>query len=623
MKLSMNLLKWCQKSSGRIKIFQSIALAVFIYLFCGLFFRQILQHSYFQQKSRQQSARRIIFPAARGNIYDRNGNILVENRPLFSLNLYLDELSEKFHREFAKRIKEYAKSGQKFNRTQVHTEAREFVVNELMGAANDILGKEIHVPGQKIDRHINQCAMLPMTILDDLSAEECEKLTDVLPVSSPLQIGVSLTRHHPNGALACHVLGYTVLAQNQHLRRENGDNVRTFAVREQVGKSGVEKCADHVLAGEVGYETWIVDHSGNKSILDEKANPRDGQSVYLSIDKDLQKAAEEALRPYAGSIIVMDVNSGEILALANSPSYDPNLLYPSISKATFNQISEKFGWLNQAMQGLFPMGSIFKLISAIAFVKSEKIDIHEKWSCTGVYQFNNKRLRCNNHPRGECVDLGLALGKSCNTYMFDRAFKVGHEPIAREAKNFGLDSKTEIELPYETEGMTIPDAAWKREHNLGNWLPGDTFNLAIGQGYVLTTPLNVCCFTAALAKNRYGIKPTIFKTEEKAVHGGEPCLCDEEHKFFVDALVSCVENYTGRKAKIDGLAIAGKTGTSQFRESGKKRNLAWFICFAPAYDPKIALTVLVREQAEGLNYYGGSHAAPIARKILLNYFKLN
>ncbi|MDR2720826.1 MAG: hypothetical protein LBB15_00870 [Puniceicoccales bacterium] len=623
MKLNIELLKWCKESKNRIKVFRCIAIAIFIYLFCGLFFRQIVQNSHFRQKLRRQSIRRIILPAMRGNIYDRNGNILVTNRPIFSLNLYLDELSQDFRKKFIKRVRECSKFGKKFDREQIRTEIRELVVNEILSTVEKAVGKHIHISGQKINKHISQRPMLPMTVLYDISTEDCSKLIDILPISSPLQIDANLTRYCPNNELACHVLGYTVLVENSRYTQKYGDHVRAFAVREQVGKSGVEKCADHILSGEAGYEAWIVDHTGAKNSLDERVEPEDGNPIYLSIDIDLQAAAEQALVKYTGSAVVIDVNSGEILALANSPSYDLNSLYPSIAKDVFDKISEEGGWLSQAIQGLFPIGSVFKLISAVAFIKSEKIDVDEEWSCTGKYLYNGRQLRCNNHPHGERVNLKLAIGKSCNTYVFSRAIKVGHEAIAREAKNFGLGSKVGIELPYETGGMVIPDVAWKREHNFGDWLPGDTFNLAVGQGFVRTTPLNVCCFTASLAKNRYETKPTIFKTEEKIADAAERCLSADGHKFLVDAMVDCVNHYTGRKAKIDGIAIAGKTGTAQFKEFGKKRNLAWFTCFAPAYDPEIAVTILIRERKDGLNYYGGSHAAPVARKILLKYFEKN
>jgi penicillin-binding protein 2 len=277
-----------------------------------------------------------------------------------------------------------------------------------------------------------------------------------------LQISANLTRYYPNHELACHVLEYTVLVENSHTQKY-GDHGRAFAVREQVGESGVEKCADHIPAGEVGYEAWIVDHTGAKNSLDERIEPEDGKLVYLSIDMDLQVTAEQALAAYTGSVIVIDVNSGEILALANSPSDDQNSLYPSISKEVFEKISEDAGWLNQATQGLFPIGSAFKLVSAGTFIKSEAIEAEEEWLCTGKHPHGE----CDNHPHGE--------------YVFSRAIKVGHGALSQEAKKFGLDSKAGVELPYETGSMVILDAIWKQERNLGDWLPGDALNLAVGQ----------------------------------------------------------------------------------------------------------------------------------------------
>ncbi|MDR0595397.1 MAG: hypothetical protein LBF94_01705 [Puniceicoccales bacterium] len=623
MKLGMNLLKWDRKSSGRIKFFQCITIVVFLYLFGGLFFRQIVQNSHFQQKLRQQSIRRITFPAVRGKIYDRNGNILVENRPVFSLNLYLDELREDFHREFLRRIRECSKFVEKFDRIQIRREVYEFIVNETLSIINDILGRKIHVSGQDIDKHMSQCPMLPMTILHDISAEECDKLIDILPITSPLQINANLTRHYPNGALACHVLGYTVLTENQHPDKKYDDHVHIFFVREQIGKSGVEKCADHILAGEAGYENWTVDHTGNKNSLNKKVEPRDGQAVYLSIDKNLQKVTEEALSPYVGSAVVIDANSGEILALANSPSYDPNIFYPSISKEAFDQISERNGWLNQALQGLFPIGSISRTIAAVAFIKSGEIDANGEWLCTGIYECNGELFKCDNHPHGERVNLKSALCKNCNTYMFDKALKIGHRAIIREGKKFGLGSKTEVELPHETNGSVILDTTLQREYKLDHWAPKDTFNLVIGKGCLLTTSLNVCCFTASLAKNRYRTRPTIFKGGKKISDAYESCLSDKDHKFLVDAMVDCVENHSGHRAKINGLAVAGKTGTAKFKEHKKKRRLVWFTCFAPAYDPQIAVAVLIQEQKNTTTFLEGSQAAHVAKKILLKYFNPN
>ena len=172
--------------------------------------------------------------------------------------------------------------------------------------------------------------------------------------------------------------------------------------------------------------------------------------------------------------------------------------------------------------------------------------------------------------------------------------------------------------------MGCPAAGGMRVLGGGGWSTGDTLNLSIGQGYVLVTPLSICCFTCALAKNVQCVVPTIFHKAEGEISSqkqvDEPFLPAEKYYYLVDAMVDCVEKYTGSRARVDGVAVAGKTGSAQFKEHGEKRNIAWFTCFAPAYDPEIAITVMIREDRDGQNYHGGAQAAPIARTILKKYF---
>lgn len=621
----MDLIKLYKKSDVRIKIFQILAIVVFLYLTLGLIYRQIIQYKAFLQKERQQSIRRIIIPAARGNIYDRNGNVLVCNRPVFSLELYLNELQDEFREKFLKETKYYIDDEKQFDRNLLRTKIREQVVNKILKDVNNLLECDLYLSGTQIDRHIAQRSLLPVTIISDLSIKNYDKLINFLPLNSPLQIGLGSTRCYPNNKLACHILGYTVSEENKLCSQVYNDNVYTFKIRQQIGKTGVEKSANDILKGKSGYETWVVNPSGEKYTLDKKVEPKNGDSIFLSIDKDLQKVVEDALGSYFGCAIIIDVNTNEILAMASSPAYDPNLLYPTMSQSIFREINEYSGWFNQAIQGLFPPASTFKLISAIAFLKSEEIDPNEKLLCTGLYTGCGRKWKCNNHKHGEEIDLHLALGKSCNTYVFDRAAYIGANLISQEAKNFGLNKQTGIDLPYETKGMVVPDVDWKIKYGFGDWSLGDTLNLSIGQGYVLTTPLNICCFTASLAKNRLKTKPTIFKQSQISddISNNEKYLPDDIHHYIVEAMIDCVDNYTGKRAKIDGIAVAGKTGSAQFKEHGKSRNIAWFTCFAPAYAPEIAVTVMVREDRDGLNYHGGTQAAPIANKILRKYFMLD
>ncbi len=616
----MDLIKLYKKSTIRVGAIQLIVVLVFLYLILGAFYRQIIQHKHFLQKEHQQSTRRIVMPAVRGKIYDRNGELLVDNRPIFLLELHLSDLKSKFREEYLKRVKFYVKRNESFNRSLLYTKVREDVVNDILKPIGELLNRKLFLSGQVINRHLNQRSLLPFVLINELTLEEYDKLINYLPVNSPVNIRASSTRYYPNGRLACHVLGYTVLEDS---KLQYDDHIQTFSIRQQNGKSGVEKSANDILKGENGMEMWLVAPSGEKRNLEKKIETKNGKNITLSIDKNLQSFAENALKWYTGAAVAMDTRTGEVLLMASSPNYDPNLLYPTISQPIFNEISNRSAWLNQAIQCVFPPGSVFKVLSAVAFLKSPEFDPSEKIICTGRYFNGRRKLRCNNHPHGEEIDLHLALGKSCNVYIFDRASKIGGQRISEEAKRYGLNRKTMIELPFESNGMIIPDAVWKKQNNLAGWCKGDTLNLSIGQGYVLTTPLNICSFTASLAKNRLVTKPTIFKSDKTINEQDSEYLPREVYQYVIDAMTDCVKFYTGKRAKIDGIEIAGKTGSAQFKENGKKRNIAWFTCFAPVENPEIAVTVMIREDRDGLNYHGGSQAAPVACKILKKYFNLD
>lgn len=614
----MGLINRPKKKAIRVGAIQLVVLMVFMYLFFGVFYRQVVQNARFSQCERQQCMRRIVVPAVRGNIYGRNGELLVGNRPIFSLELYLNELKSHFCEKFVQAVKYHAERNEKFNRKNLYTSVRESVVNELLAPIGKLLDRDLFIPGKQIDRHLAQRALLPITLINELTLEEYDKLINYLSDDSPIQIRASSTRFYPKNQLACHVLGYTVLEGSNE---RYDDHVHTFSIRQQRGKSGVEMVSDATLRGKNGEEMWLVSPSGDKRSLEWKIETKNGDDVTLSIDSELQEIAESALERYIGSVVVMDVHSGEVLVLANSPAYDPNTLYPSISPKVFEAINEEKAWFNQALQGLFPPASIFKLISAVSFFRSPEFDPDEKWICNGSYDNNGRIFGCHNHPSGEALDLHMALAKSCNTYMFDRGAKFGPVGISKAAKDYFLDKPTGIELPFETQNMVVPDPEWKQVHGFGGWSKGDTLNFSMGQGYLLLTPLSICCFTSSLAKNIQRTTPTIFHHPDVPVDvTQDPFLPQKVHTYLVDAMIECVENFTGRRARLENIPVAGKTGSAQFKENGKKRDIAWFTCFAPADNPLIAVTVMVREDRDGQNYHGGTQAAPIARLIMEKYF---
>jgi penicillin-binding protein 2 len=589
----------------------------------GLFYRQIIQYKYFQQKETQQSLRRIILPGTRGNIYDRNGILLAGHRKLFSINLHLDELQNEFHRAYLRNVNDLNDKEIRFNPEDLRCSIREGIVKKYLNVVNKIIGASYEISGKEIEQHLKQKLLLPMKIADDISQTDYEKLVYNLPRDSPLQLAVEEVRYYPYHSLACHIIGYTTMAEGDNDAQIFPEKIKTFAIKRQIGKAGIELIKDNVLCGNPGYKLWQVDTMGRNREMVKFQEAKHGSSVMLSIDKNLQSAAENALEDNRGCAIAIDVRTGEILAMASKPSYDINLLTPRILNTVYDEIAKQQGWINLAIQGNFPLGSVFKIVSAMAFLKSGEVLQTDSVFCKGVTEFGGRKFHCRNHPPGMAITFEEAMARSCNTFFYENANKVKKDRIIREAVNLGFSEKTGIELPYERSGI-VPSEAWKKSRGLGNWVLGDTINLSIGQGYLLATPLEVCCFTASIASNRLRTKPTIFFSgnSELLSNGQDLGLAESDYKFLVASMAEVVnaKSGTGRRAKLDGLKIAGKTGTAQFFEHGQKRNLAWFTCFAPVDSPEIAITVMVQEKSKNDSFWGGKNAAPIAKKILSEYF---
>ncbi|MDR2628891.1 MAG: hypothetical protein LBC30_02800 [Puniceicoccales bacterium] len=608
--------------NNRIKMFYMLAALTFAYLVCGLFHRQIIQHRYFQQKESRQNSRRIIIPGVRGNIYDRNGILLAGYKNIFSINLYLHELHDEFRKACLERANILRQNNIKFNAKKLRRDSRADVVKKYLDAVNETIGSNYVVSSDAIEKHLAQKFLLPMKIADDISQEVYERLMYVLPKNSPVQLSMDEVRYYPYGDFACHIIGH--VAMDEYHGQPFGEKIKTFTAKCQVGKSGIELGADNILRGIPGYELWQIDTLGTARTLLKSENPRHGSSIRLSIDKSLQSMVEGALGDNRGCAIVMNVRNGEILAMASKPSYDINLLVPKVSHDAYNQITSKGSWLNLATQGKFPLGSVFKLVSSIAFLQSGEVLRTDSVFCSGVTEVGGRKFTCKNHTRNIDITFEDAISRSCNTFFYENAKKVKKDRLIKAANELGFSEKTGIELPHEGKGF-VPTEAWKKARGYGSWVGGDTLNLSIGQGYLLVTPIEVCCFTSSIAANRLRTKPTIFFNGNCGNLPNQPSLGLDgtDYNFLVNAMVEVVENRSGKHAKVENLKVAGKTGTAQFFDHGEKRNLAWFTCFAPVGDPEIAVTIMVQEKSKYDSFWGGTKAAPIAKKIIAEYFTKN
>ncbi len=619
----------------RVASFYLVVGALLLVLAGGLAYRQLIQGEIYQSRERQQNQRRILLPGPRGDIYDRNGIPLVRNRARFAAALLLDELQPEITHEFRRIRANYRETGDKDLPTYADLEAiaRASVVGRYLRQVDSIVGRDEPLNNAALTRHFQRQLHLPYVLVDDLTPEEFAKAVENLPPSSPVQVYASYVRAYPFGSAAAHVLGYVGADDIIDAEDFPGGDLTTFKMKGAVGRDGLEKSFDAQLQGEAGGRISRVNPDGyevNPPL--QKLLPRQGKSLTTSLDIGLQLAAEQALGDQTGAAVALDVRTGEVLAMASKPDYDLNSFSPRLSQATVDDIQKRGAWYNLAIAGLYPPGSTFKTVVSVAGLRSGRID-PEKFTvdCEGTMQIGNRVFGCDN-GRGHHGELTLvpAIAESCDIYFWTAGLAIGPERIAAEARRFGLDRPTGIELPGEIKAMIVPDAAWKRKNRDEAWTDGDTANFAIGQGFLRVTPLQMACWAASLARGEATTVPTLVHDPNRPEQHTEPLgLTPAQRAALIAGMVACTDTTypddtasllsTVAAFRIPGVRIAGKTGTAQV--TALHTDVAWFICFAPADDPKIAVAATVQGDVGHEDFGGALHCAPVADAILQAYFR--
>ncbi len=620
-----------RRRNPRLILFHFIIVLCLAFIATALGSHQLLKAPEYRQAEERQNYRRIIMPGPRGNIFDREGRLLVGNRPVFKAVVSLNELRPEFRVEYFRLLNEARDRNQLINRQVLNTTARANVVQTYLDELNALLGRDEHVNSTRLERHFSQSLLLPFPLFNDLTPEEYARLIEQVPVESPIQVIAESARFYPYGSAASHVLGFVSSSNEIPATEVPGADLLTFAFEGRVGRSGLESAFDEILQGRPGGEIWSVDPGGFQAERLEYRHPVKGNDIHTTIDIDIQLAAEQAIGDKIGAAIALHIHSGEVLAIASRPGYDLNDLSPFLSHTVDQRIREQGAWLNRATQGLYPPGSTFKLITAIAGLRQGIIQEDTEVFCPGYFTVGGRRFRCHRHSGHGWEDLVEAIRDSCNVYFYDKGIEMGVQAIADEARRFGLDRPTGIEIPGETRSMLIPDPAWKRQRLFESWFGGDTANLSIGQGYLLVTPLQMATFVASLARNETLTHPTILLASEhrelvaqqRATTRPEPIGLDPRHfEMVIEGMRQSGLTGTGRLAGTRQFPAAGKTGTAQVRKDGRPTTLAWFVGFAPAVNPEIAIAVLIEGVPEQeTRFGGGSTAAPIARKIFETYLE--
>ena len=440
-------------------------------------------------------------------------------------------------------------------------------------------------------------------------------------------IGVqTLPMRFNTGAAALeHILG-NVWVPTEAIEKELTEAGEEY-IPPYVGRDGVERIYERELMGKPGSTTYTLDRRRRplRAVMSEAPVP--GNSLVLSIDMATQKVAKEELAGRKGAVVALDPNTGEVLALVSTPGYDLGIYENGLTQAETDSIyqNKDIPLLKRPIGGLYPPGSTFKIVTAMAAYQAGKFDAHSRVSCPGYLQVGNRRVRCENHPSAS-YDFHMAMTKSCNSFFGKLAQRVGGPDIKKTATELGFGLKSGIDLPGE-KGGAVPDDEFVRKQHGRPYSAGDANNVGIGQGDLLVTPLQMALLASLVANNGVNYVPHVVRGilplgENSKVQVVEPQVL---HRFdatpqFWSTMQSALRNVvvagTARSAQVADVAVSGKTGSAE--NSTNRRTHAWFVGYAPADNPKIAFAILVENSG-----HGGSIAAPIAKKVIETYLRKN
>ncbi len=651
-----------------VGIFMALALA---YLVCGLAMRQIIERLDNLRGYERQSFRYVTVPAARGDILDRHGNVLVSTRPRYSVVIDLGTLREEFTEETRRALRAARRVKEKFPKMEIDSRrlvsaAKTTVIQRHLDRVNAALGRSRVLDPVAVARYLNGSLTLPFPLAEKLTLEEKARFIEAFPRDAPEQLFVEPERFYPYGKLAAHLIGKLAddYGENSHELPAGSEGLRVVSRKGKRGEFGLERCFDETIRGRDGYQRWQVDNRGYLHKKLAERVPEHGAPIVSCLDIALQKTAEDALesRSRAGAVVALDVRTGEVLALASAPSFNLSQVVDGMSTEYYKILRENFALTNRALEGRYPPGSTFKLVTAVAAMRAKTfneseviakvapdsaaahrpsgpISPTEKFNCGAYVRVNGQMKPEHDLVAFGDVDLARMIRVSSNVYCYNAALILGIEPIAEEAFRFGFGERVSfvpVALPEATSrALIVPTPKYKRESvGAGRWVAGDTTNTAIGQGYHQTSPMHVACMVASLARKETRTRPSLvhdparLRASSRTLHGGEPLgISDEAYAEILRGMTECVAYGTGKKAQVSGLEIAGKSGTAQWKkdkETGAQIALAWFAAFAPAHDPKIAVVAML-EGLPGENLGGGSAAGPVAGAILKRwkerYFK--
>ncbi len=574
--------------------------AIFFVLMLRLWHLQILSVDDYRNMSENNRLRFVPIASSRGAIMDRNGSVLVSNRPSFSLAVVPQEVMDK---------------------------------ESLLDQLAELLGLDRSELAGRWEKGKGRAKYYPIVLASNINRDQVDIIEENRLRLPGVEVEMKPVREYSSGILAAHLLGYISEISEDELNRQGYED---YNPGDYIGKNGIERAWEQELHGSDGGRQLEVDARGRVLRTISESYPTVGNSVVLTIDAALQKSAERAFGEQAGAAVAMDVNSGEILAFVSNPGFDPALFSGKLPADKWKEYLEdkRHPLENKALTGQYPPGSTFKIITALSGLENSKITESSTVNCQGSYDLGTSTFKCwNKHGHGT-TNLKKSLRESCDVYYYQLGEHLGVDLIAATAAKFKLGAPLGIGLKNEKAGL-VPTAAWKQNKYGKRWFHGETLPVAIGQGYVLMTPIQMASMIATVANEGTVYRPYLVKRivdsdgkplkEFKPEIIGTTGISADKFRLVKQGLYAVVNDPggTGAAARLWDFKVAGKTGTSQvvkMRDSKQSnayqfRDHALFVAFAPFDKPEIAVAVVI-EHGE----HGGAAAAPIAGRMLRAWF---
>src|SRR5687767_11189740 len=588
-----------RRISTRVGVLQVGVIVWFAALAICFWVLQVVQTDKYVEMANSNYQRTLALRAPRGDLFDREGRVLVENRDSFTISI---------DRELTKDLPRTVRN------------------------ASKVLGLDPEQIQQIVDRHVrSEPSYRPVVIVQDATLEQAARVLTRKSELPEISVEEVPTRKYPAEALAAHLFGYVGQADEDQVKEEG------LARDAIVGKFGVEKIYNAVLMGEDGAKRVVVNSMGREIDTIEQIDPTQGRRVQLTIDMDLQKAAEDGFRHegFNGAALILDPRNGEVLVHASMPAYDPNDFAAGVKKTTWDALmSDDLRPLtNRVLQGRYSPGSTFKIVVATAALEEGLVDSNFRVNCRGGATFFGRYYKCHLKGGHGSMDMRHALEKSCNVYFYTLGNMLGVDKIHKWAEKLGMVGKTGIDLPNEQESI-VPSTEWKMKRYGEKWYAGETISVSIGQGQVSVTPASLAVMISTVANGGTRITPHVLKAIDEG-QGWKPVPAPavaDRVAFKPDTLAALREGLwmvvnaagTGGRARLPGYDVAGKTGTAQVisnqgRQAAKGsdrdlRDHGFFVFFAPRDNPQIAGVIFAEHNEHG--YLG----APIAKHVIETYF---